>query len=197
MTGYGQDRMTWARRPLCRRYVLGVFDAAAVRWREAGGQSAHRVHWAFGWLADGECEPLGVWIERAPDGVFLMLADLQARGVERIWRVAGTESWQIDERTAPALLGKRMRLSADQLAPDASAASPQHEMVSAQLVVDQVREGLIRALRRRGSFDGEADAFGFVAGVLQRAERRLDRERLLAKGLLRLDAGVQIVTPGA
>ena len=76
----------WLDRPLCRRYESAVFDVATVRLRDAGGLARRRVRWAFGWLADGECEALGGWMDPAggaPDPRRL-LAGLQARGLERV-----------------------------------------------------------------------------------------------------------------
>jgi hypothetical protein len=47
-------------------------------------------------------------------------------------------------------------------------------------VAAEVRDTVIRAIRRHGQFDDEAQALDLVARTLQLAERRLDSERRLA-----------------
>jgi transposase-like protein len=156
----------WLDRPLCRRYESAVFDVATVRLRDAGGLARRRVRWAFGWLADGECEALGGWMDPAggaPDPRRL-LAGLQARGLERVRYLAGPGTGQV---------------------PDPMPQPP-------KLQAARVRVRLVRAIRRHGSFETEAAVLDFVSDALQRAERRLDRERLIAKGRARLDSGVQM-----
>ena len=197
MRGDGLGRVAWARRPLCRSYVFGVFDVATARWCDARGKSAHRMHWALGWLPDGECEPLGVWIERPSDGVGPILADLKERGVGRIWRVVGAEGWSTATRRDATILVRSVSRSALALDAGAGAVLPQHGVASPLLFADQVREALGRAIRRHGSFEDESAALGLVAGVLQRAERRLDRERLVANEQSRLAAGAKPTKLGA
>jgi hypothetical protein len=63
-------------------------------------------------------------------------------------------------------------------------------------VAERVRAYLIRAVRRHGHFENEAAALDFIAVALQRAERRLDRERLIAKERPRLDSGAQMAPRG-
>ena len=79
-------------RPLCRRYFLCVFNVAVLRWTEGADAQDRIVHWALGWLIDGECESLGAWIEPAGGAHDLswLIADLKIRGVERIWYATGT-----------------------------------------------------------------------------------------------------------
>jgi transposase-like protein len=156
----------WLDRPLCRRYESAIFDVATVRLCVADGLARRRVRWAFGWLADGECEALGGWMDPAdgtPDPRQL-LAGLQARGLERIRYLAGPGTGSV---------------------PDPM---PQPTLLQAA----QVRVRLARAIRRHGCFETEAAVLDFVSDALQRAERRLDRERLIAKGKLRLDPGVRM-----
>ena len=172
MTDAGRSRALWLKRPLCRRYGWAFFDVAVVRWREGTALRDRPVHWAFGWLPDGECEALGVWLEPG-DGQAdprRLLEDLRSRGVERIGHLAGTGAGigQAQDRVSNF----------------------------EQLEAEQVRAGLSRAIRRHGSFEIEAAVIDFMADALQRAERRLDRERLLAKGRARLDSGMQMASPG-
>ena len=186
----------WLRRPLCRRYVLGLFDVAVVRSVGADGLRDHPVHWAFGWLADGECEPLGAWIEPAcgSEPALQMLADLKHRGVERIWRVSGTQAGPVRERVAAAFCGTTDSSFVDGFPTQAPAASLRRVRPSSELAAEQVRNGLIRAIRRQGSFASEAAVLDFVAGALQRTERRLDRGGV-AKLRARRDPGAQRVSP--
>ena len=172
MTDAGRSRTQWLNRPLSRRYGWVLIDVASVRLRDAEGLHDHRVRWAFGWLADGECEALGAWMDRegGSDEAGRLLMDLRARGLERMWHAwgPGLGTGQEQER------------------------APQ----SPGLEADQVREALTRAIRRRGSFESADAVLDFMAGALQRAERRLDRERLVARGRPRLESGAQMASPG-
>jgi len=188
----------WLNRPLCRRYILGIFDLAIVRSRAADGFRDHPVHWAFGWLADGECEPLGVWIEseRGSEGPLQMLADLKGRGVERIWHVTGTDAGNLREQVSAAFSSATARSSVDRVLTDARAASRWRVPPSPELAAEQVRGGLMRAIRRHGSFESESAVLDFFAGALQRMERRLDRGGVIAKVKPRRDAGAHRVPLG-
>jgi hypothetical protein len=187
----------WSMRPLCRRYILAIFDVAIVRLRDADGFREHPVHWAFGWLADGECEPLGVWIESesGAECPLRMLVDLKGRGVERIWHVMGTDRGNLQERVAAAFSGTTVRSSLDSLLTEALAA-PRRGLPSPELAAKHVREGLMRAIRRHGSFENESAVLDFFAGALQRTERRLDRGGVIAKVRPRQDAGAHRVPLG-
>jgi len=188
----------WLRRPLCRRYILGIFDVAIVRLRDADGFRDHPVHWALGWLADGECEPLGAWIESdsGAESPLQMLADLKGRGVERIWHVTGAEVGHLQEHVSAAFSGKTVGSSVDRVRAEALAASGQRGLPSPGRAAEQLREGLIRAIRRHGSFESEAAVLDFFAGALQRMERRLDRGGVMAKVSPRQDAGAHRVPLG-
>jgi hypothetical protein len=182
-------------RALCRHYVLGLFETAVVRWPDAAGVRDHPVHWAFGWLADGECEPLGVWLE--PDGDPAgPLADLKSRGLERIRHVAGGGAGRLPERAAAAFSSAGLRSSVGRKVAQASVAPPGRMPRLPQRAAEDVREALARTLRRRGSFASAVAALDFISGALQRMERRLDRERALAKARPRHESGAQRVPPG-
>jgi hypothetical protein len=188
----------WLNRPLCRRYVLGIFDAAVVQWRDAEGCRDRSVHWAFGWLADAECEPLGAWIEpeKGAESPLQMLADLKRRGVERIWHVTGADVGDIQERASAAFSSTTARSSVDSLLTDARAASRWRGLQSPELVAEHFRQGLTRAIRRHGSFESGAAVLDFAAGALQRMERRLDRGGVVANARPRRDAGAHTVPLG-
>jgi len=187
----------WSNRPLCRRYVLGVFDVVVVRSRDADGCRDHPVHWAIGWLPGGECDFLGAWVESesGSESPLQMLADLKRRGVERIWHVTGTDRGNLQERVAAAFSGTTDRSSAESLLTDARATS-RRVLPSPELAAEHVREGLIRAIRRQGSFENEPAVLDFFAGALQRMERRRDRGAVMAKARPRQDAGAHRVTLG-
>jgi hypothetical protein len=187
----------WSNRPLCRRYVLGIFEVVVVRSRGADGRRDHPVHWAIGWLPDGECDFLGAWIEpeSGGEGPHRMFADLKGRGVERIWHVTGTGVGHLGERVSAAFPGTTVHSSLDQALTDTLATSLRRVPLSPELAAAQVREDLARAIRRRGSFESGAAVLDFVAGALQRTERRLDRGGVIAKLRPRQDRGAQMASP--
>ncbi len=176
MAEAAQVRTQWLERPLCRHYAQAIIDATIVRLRDADGFRDLPVRWAFGWLANGECEALGVWMDAGPGSgdPRQLLAGLQARGVERIWKIADTYT------------GTSTDAGQDQ---DRTWRIPMFEAA-------QVHAGLTRAVRRQGSFASEAAVLDFVSGTLRRAERRLDRERPFAKGKPRVEPGVQMAPSG-
>jgi hypothetical protein len=183
-------------RALCRRYVLGMFDIAVVRWRDAAAVRDLPVHWAFGWLADGECEPLGVWLEPTQDPAvpLRLLADLRTRGLERIRHVAG--AGRLREQAAAAFSSAGGRSSVERADAHASGSARRHAPDSAERAAEGVRTALARAIRRQGSFASATAALDFISGALQRMERRLDRERAIAKARPRHESGAQTVPPG-
>jgi len=173
--------------PLCQHYVLCIADAVVVRWRDAGVVREREVHWLFGWLADGECEPLGAWM--GPQSLRQMRADLKDRGVVRISHVA---------RLRDALpQSEGAACSIEMVFPGAMTSPRPRVWPVAEAVADDVRHRLARAIRRHGHFENEPAALDFVAGALQRAERRLDRERRIAKERPRLDSGARMAPPAS
>ena len=187
----GASPAGWLGRPLCRRYVLGIFDGAVVRSEGGQGGRDRTVHWATGWLADGECEFLGAWIEpeESPEGPPRMLADLKRRGVERIWHVAGTDAGGLRERVSAAFPGSTPGSSGDRLPPQALATAPEH-------VAAQVRQRLKQGIRRHGSFESGSAVLDFLARALQRTERRMDRGGMTTTVRLLPDSGTQRASPG-
>ncbi len=185
----------WLQRPLCRRYALAMFDLAAVRVREAKDFRDGSVPWALGWLIDGQCEPLGAWAEpeTASEGALRVVGDLKARGVERLSYVAGIAC--LRDPVNLAFSGTVIRSAAAPSASEATAASVRLGLPSPERLADEIREGLARALRRRGSFETPTAALDFVAGALQRTERRLDRGGEIAK-LLARHPGAQAASRG-
>jgi hypothetical protein len=183
---------------LCRRYVLGIFDATIAHVRESEGTRDQAVHWAFGWLADGECEPLGVWMspQGGSDVSLDILQDLEHRGVERIWHVTGTDSGAVKERLIAAFSSTAVWPCVDELRSDAPPRRRPCLASSTERAAELFKNRLVRALRRHGSFESRAAVLDFTTDALQRAERRLDRERLIAMGEPRLDLGAQLASRG-
>jgi hypothetical protein len=158
-------------RPLCRSYALVIAAVTPVRLRDAGHSREHPLFWVFGWLTDGECEPLGacVGVQALPQ----MLAGLKSRGVQRIWRVAALDT----ERGADV---ERVKSTIAREFPRALASATSDLPPVALAVAAEVRETVMRAIRRHRQFEDEAQALDIVELALQRAERRLDGERRMA-----------------
>jgi len=178
---------TWSSRPLCRRYVLCIPSTVVVRWREAGCVREREVHWLFGWLADGECEPLGAWM--GPLAFQQMRADLRNRGAQRIWHVALLPDAQPESEGAACAV--------ELVSPGAMTSSLPAVWPVASAVAEDVGQTLERAVRRHGHFENAAAALDFVSLALLRAERRLDRERLLARQHPPLASGVRMAPPAS
>jgi hypothetical protein len=185
-------------RPLCRRYFLCVFNVAVLRWTEGADAQDRIVHWALGWLIDGECESLGAWIEPASGAHDLswLIADLKIRGVERIWYATGTSIEPFQEQMAASFSSKTARDSVRRVVGEVMAESRWRGIRTPAHVAEEVRGTLTRALRRHGRFfESEAAGLDFVAGALQRAERRLDRARAMATLSPRHDPAARPVLP--
>jgi putative transposase len=80
----------WEHPPLCSRITVAYLGRLAVQGVLDDSAVERVLHWALGLLADGECEPLGAWVQpvegRMPwQEVF---AGLKVRGVRQIRMVA-------------------------------------------------------------------------------------------------------------
>jgi hypothetical protein len=161
-------------RPLCRSYAVAIVDVTLVRLRDAGQRRAHPLFWVFGWLADGECEPLGacVGVHALPR----MLDGLRNRGIQRISRMAALDVEDVED-TEDA---ERARFAMACAFPQALASSRSDSSPAVFSVAAEVRETVIRAIRRHRLFDDEAHALDIASLALQRVERRLDSERRMA-----------------
>lgn len=86
--------------PLCRSYLLAMFDDLFVDAHEDGASRRWRFRWAIGVLADGQQEMLGMWHDSTSKDVNRQDAsnDLVRRGVERIQCIAG-----FDPNTEPGI----------------------------------------------------------------------------------------------
>lgn len=180
---------SWLGKPLCRRYLASTFEVTSFKCGVAGALRKQQAGWAFGWLPDGECEGLGVWLRTAPEWAWgpAVVDDLRIRGVERLLYVTGTAPSDVPA----AFSGGTSRMSMERLLAQALDASERHGLPAPAQVGKQIRGSLDRAIGRHGAFDGEAAAIDFIAAFLQRAERRLGQERLALMRHLPLAASVR------
>lgn len=142
-------------RPLCRRYVLVVFDHVVMRWQDQGEPREAPVCWALGWLTNGDSEPLDAWLDPDPAG---LARELRGRGVERIWRLTGTASASIREH-----LTRAFHISG----------APHPVGATAVATAEAIRIKMERAIRRRGRFDSAASGLEHVERWLEREQRLL------------------------
>jgi len=175
-------------RPLCRRYALAIVRATLVRIRGVAGTGEHPLFWVFGWLADGECEPLGLCM--GEHAIQPMLDAFKTRGIERIWHVESTDD-------ARAEHGAQVRFAVDRTFPGALTSSRPPMLSLAEALVGDLSCTLTEAVRHHGHFENEAAAIDFFARALRRAENRLDRERQVAKERPRPESGAQTATQAA
>jgi len=189
MSSDGSNQASWLNKPLCRRYIASTFEVASFKCGAAGAIRKRQVEWAFGWLPDGECEGLGAWLRTEPERTYgaALVDDLKIRGVERLLTVAGTAPGEVPA----AFCGRTPRASIDRLLAQALEASDRHGLPSPNRITEEIAGSLDRAIRRHGAFDDEAAAVDFIASALQRAERRLDRERLALTRHLPLASSVR------
>ena len=182
MTDPERDPSSVQGRPLCRRYALVIPGVTPVHVRDTGGIGEHPLFWILGWLADGECEPQGLCL--GAQALPQMLDDFRSRGLERVWHLE-----PLDDGCAQEAEGATLAI--ERAFPGALASSRPRMLPNAAAVAKDMRDRLIRAVRRHGHFENETAALDFVARALQRAERGLDRERLMARAQPRLDPEVQ------
>jgi len=182
MTDLELDLTSVSSRTLCRRYALVIPGATFVRVRDADDICEHPLFWVFGWLADGECEPLGLCL--GARALPQMLNDFKSRGLQRVWHVEPLGEGCAQE-------AEDATLAIERSFPGALDSSKPHMLSSALAVAKDVRNRLIGAARRHGHFETEAAALDFFALELHRAESRLDRERQMAKERPRLDSVAQ------
>ncbi len=169
MVRFEQDPSSWLCRALCRRYRLGIFDAARVPLHGARAGQEVVVHWEMAWLLDGNLEMLGAWMRRGGrlQTLIRMIADLDRLGVEYVW-----------------LMVARWR---DAYLPTALVASPPWPTLEQVEVIEQraageVRGQVARHLALDEAFESESAVLHRAAMAFQRAERQRDRDRQAAVG---------------
>ncbi len=114
-------------------------------------------------VADGDFEPLDAWLDPGPPA---LVRELQARGVERIWRLIGTASASLREYLTTAF-----HISS----------APHPVGATAVATAEAIRIKMERAIRLRGNFDSAAAGLEDVEHRLEREQRRLDRAMLAAR----------------
>jgi hypothetical protein len=166
----------WSSNALCRLHVLCAFLTARLPWGDGAGRQVHLVQWGLGWVANGECEQLGAWVEPADtsEGYAWTVAHLLGRGLDRILLVTGDNQKRSD-RIAAALSDVPAYVAIAGLAPEGLPVLWRRMSASRMRDVEEFRVRLNRAIRRHGTFGDEEQATGFVAKKLQREERRLNR----------------------
>ena len=177
----------WRHRPLCNRYAAVAFRATATPKGEV--ERAQQVLlWALGHLPDGESELLGIWTSWGSAATVTrdVLAQLHDRGVESFRVLTGRPA----ALGAPVLLqnvpgsvdrgGMVIPLQGQALRKSSVATSLRPGTRRAALAADELVAGIDRRLRsalaRHGVFHDPADALGFVAEFLMRADRRLNEQ---------------------
>jgi len=80
----------WQVSPLCCRYVVACCSSVAARVLDDGLANAKALHWALGFLSDGECETLGTWVQPVEGRMpwHEVFGGLSVRGVRQIRLVA-------------------------------------------------------------------------------------------------------------
>ena len=177
MTRSTDELQAWSQRPLCRRYARAVFDVAIARSGNRQDATTRRMIWGFGWLADGECEPLGAWVDRPPDVAHRVIANLRSRGVQRLARFIGPLEDGVFVRVGGAFASRLLEVRTGRTVVDVLSGAAEPDMAAAMVTADQVRAGLVQTLRRRGRCDSDVAAWRIVASHLRLVERRLDRSR--------------------
>jgi len=181
---------TWLSRPLCRRYMVVVPRTVHLSVWHPSGVRLRSVYWLFGHLSDDESEPLGAWLRAASSGLQPKLCgELKARGLERIRYLYLGDSGEDNGGLLSGYSGARLLGVNWQVAEGDEAQVP--AVQGAAQAAHDIHVALARSIRRHGSFENPSAALDFVAATLQRAERRMDRERAIAKVRPRLDSGAQ------
>lgn len=80
-------------RLLCRKYLVAHFETLSIHVQPDGPERDYALQWAFGVLANGRSDVLGVWLNRRSGGECwkAVFDDLKIRGAESIRFVASRE----------------------------------------------------------------------------------------------------------
>jgi hypothetical protein len=169
--------VAWHSFPLCRRYRLVCLERLTVRAVQKGVASDRTLCWAFGMLADGEYEVLGVWPEllSCRSSWQQVFADLKARGVERIQFVSSSESAPFRSVLGTAYPGVKVLPPVSRLETVSALPSRYRNFIRASAdAVRLIQRGTIRMAHRHGCISSLANAPAFVANALKRAEQRIE-----------------------
>ncbi|MDY0743395.1 hypothetical protein SNE35_02715 [Paucibacter sp. R3-3] len=187
-----QRTCSWLGKALCRRYALVHFAEFNVLGMENGMASHQRWSWAFALFAADEFDILGAW----PVGIARVqpiIEDLWSRGILSIRVVSiakaldyaaprSVESW------ASALRGAEPRVL-EVIGPQTVLGAAVEGVPSAAIrstlgKAGKIHDSLVRGVRSRAPFASPVAASEFIAGWLQRADRRLYEVRRPARPAL-------------
>lgn len=177
-------------RPLCCRYLFGHFEALVVQLLEGDVVRDQVARWAFGVLADGQCEVLGVWVPVLDVMACQeVCAGLRVRGVERIRYVMSNESGVLAVMRA-AYPRATVLPSIGSLLGQGLAPRPRRMVLWGDEAAQELSRSLSRAVGRHGCFASRESAVSFLESALGRAERGLGA---FASGL---DSGYRVARVG-
>ena len=163
--------------PLCRRYLLVLFETLPVRVNEQGvALSDWALVWALGALADGQYEMTGAWVgRRLREPAWSDVLDgLQVRGVEHIRFVVSANAGELNS----ALEGRypNALVVATGSAPCACDALPRRHrsaLVASREAMRHLQYHASRSIVRHGPFSSPRHASAFVIDRLERALQRV------------------------
>ena len=192
MHATGHTRSKWLHRPLCVRYASIHLKAVRLVVRDGDLDSIVVWQWIFGMFAEGEFEVLGAW----PDSAFAshqIFDDLADRGVKRAKLICFDDPAKKPYPSAfiapinASFVQNALRvdgvISSGAIATQFSGRK-RRSLLSALAAAERQHAGLVRALHRHAPFASTEAASEFIAGWLQRADRRLYEARRPAKPVL-------------
>jgi len=182
----------WFGKALCRRYALVHFAEFNVLSMENGMAGHQRWCWAFALFAADEFDILGAWPADI-SSVRSIIGDLGNQGVLSIRVVSIADA--LDRATprsvefwASALRGAEPRvlevIGSQTVLGEAVEGVPSAAIRSTLGKAGRIHDSLVRGVRSRAPFASTEAASGFIAGWLQKADRRLYEARRPAKPVL-------------
>ena len=180
-----QRTSSWLGKALCRRYALVHFAEFNVLSMENGMAGHQRWCWAFALFAADEFDILGAWPADLAS-VQPIIKDLGNRGVLSIRVVSIAEAL---DRAAPRSIGswatalrgtepRVLEVIGSQVAlGEAVEGVPSAAIRSTLGKAGRIHNSLVRSVRSRAPFASADATTEFIAGWLQRVERRLYEAR--------------------
>jgi hypothetical protein len=165
----------WLFRPLCRRYLLVIFESLPIYVEEGGVVYGRPLHWALGALADGQYEVSGVWSEPVSNlsNWEEIFKDLRVRGVEKIRFVLNGESVALDSVLSTAYPGA-VPLPAVWKLGSLVGLPLRHRCMALKIeaAMQQLQFRASRAIRRYGCFSDPEEARAFAMDILAHAQQK-------------------------
>ena len=156
-------------RPICCRYLLVILDALTVQIEDAAGVHQKVFCWAFGTLADGQHEVLGLWMR--PDSDVSSWAavskDLEDRGVTQIRMTLGAGNG------CPGLAFSGIGVLPALSEPSELGGLPvrtRRRAGAGLRIARQMHAKAAQAIRRHGSFPDAIGAASYVGHALARVQ---------------------------